>query len=60
MKYILIVYLLLSDTDAAFIVPQYTFQSQSACIMALEDIRASLKDYSIFSQCVPFPEERDS
>ena len=59
MKWLLIVYLFLPDNTATFIVPEYTFQSQSACVMALEDIKANLTEYRIYAECVRFPEERD-
>jgi hypothetical protein len=59
MKYILIVYLLLSDTQAGFIVPQYTFQSQTDCLLTLQLIETDLQGFEHYGECVPFPEERD-
>jgi len=61
MKWMMVFLLILPSGDKVFVAPQVTFQSQTACRIAIVDMELYLSqfpDYSI--TCIRVPEEKDA
>jgi len=61
MKWMMVFLLSLPSGDKIFVAPQTTFQSQTACRIAIVDMELYLSqfpDYSI--TCIRVPEEKDA